>query len=140
MIFTALTIDFSRLLFTSKSLFSSFLILVPSPTYPLATSNNMEIQSSEKLVKKKCVPCEGGVEACPLPKVTAQLKELNEGWYLSSKSQRIRKDWTVKNFMAGMNFFNKVAVVAEEEGHHPGAYIVCQTIAVSISAIDLVLK
>ena len=38
-------------------------------------------------------------------------------------SQRILKKWTVKNFMAGMAFFNQVAELAEQEGHHPDLHI-----------------
>ena len=37
--------------------------------------------------------------------------------------QRILKNWTVKNFMAGMAFFNEVAKLAEDEGHHPDLHI-----------------
>lgn len=80
----------------------------------------MQVQSAEELVKKKCLPCEGGVEACPLPQAKSQLGELKDGWYLTHEGKRIKKDWTAKNFMAAMDFFNKVAVIAEEEGHHPG--------------------
>ena len=42
---------------------------------------------------------------------------------LTHDGQRIRKDWTVKHFMAGMDFFNRVAEVAEEDGHHPDLHI-----------------
>ena len=66
----------------------------------------MEIQDSEKLVSKKCQPCEGGVEPCSLSDANQQL-QLLDGWYLTHEGQRIRKDWTVKHFMAGMEFFNQ---------------------------------
>jgi 4a-hydroxytetrahydrobiopterin dehydratase len=82
----------------------------------------MDIQSADQLVAKKCKPCEGGVEPCPLPEAEDQLTRL-AGWYLTHDGQRIRKDWTVKNFMAGMAFFNKVAEVAEQDGHHPDLHI-----------------
>ena len=82
----------------------------------------MEIQAAEQLVKKKCLPCEGGVDACTLDEAHGQLANL-EGWYLTHDGQRIRKDWTVKNFMAGMDFFNKVAEIAEDDGHHPDLHI-----------------
>lgn len=45
------------------------------------------------------------------------------GWYLTREGQRIRKDWKVKNFMAGMEFFNRCVVVTEEDGHHPDLHI-----------------
>ena len=82
----------------------------------------MEIQAAEQLVAKKCKPCEGGVDPCPLDEAKLQLARL-DGWYLTHEGQRIRKDWTVKNFLAGMDFFNKVAQVAEDDGHHPDLHI-----------------
>ena len=82
----------------------------------------MEIQAADALVAKKCKPCEGGVEPCTLPEAEDQITKLS-GWYLTHDGQRIRKDWTVKNFMAGMDFFNRVAEVAEEDGHHPDLHI-----------------
>ena len=51
-----------------------------------------------------------------------QLKQLN-GWRLTHDGQRIRKDWKVKNFMAGMEFFNRCAELAEADGHHPDLHI-----------------
>lgn len=82
----------------------------------------MEIQAVKQLVTKKCKPCEGGVDPCTLGEANEQLAKL-DGWYLTHDGQRIRKDWTVKHFMAGMHFFNKVAEIAEEDGHHPDLHI-----------------
>ena len=82
----------------------------------------MEIQSSEQLTAKKCEPCEGGVDPCPLPFVQEQLEKL-EGWYLTNQNQRIRKDWTVKNFLVGLDFFNRVGEIAEADGHHPDLHL-----------------
>ena len=83
----------------------------------------MEIQAPKELAAKKCLPCEGGVDACPIPVAQTQLEKL-PGWELTHEGQRIKKEWTVKNFMAGMAFFNKVAEVAEDDGHHPDLHIV----------------
>ena len=82
----------------------------------------METQSADELVAKKCKPCEGGVDPCPLPEAEDQLTKLG-GWYLTHDGQRIRKDWTVKNFMAAMDFFNRVAELAESDGHHPDLHL-----------------
>lgn len=82
----------------------------------------METQTTEQLVQKKCVPCEGGVPKYSLEEAQAQIKKLN-GWRLTHEGQRIRKDWTVKNFMAGIDFFNAVAKVAEEDQHHPDLHL-----------------
>jgi 4a-hydroxytetrahydrobiopterin dehydratase len=82
----------------------------------------MQVQAAEQLIAKKCKPCEGGVEACPIEQARVQLGNL-PGWSLTHDGQRIRKDWTVKNFVAGMEFFQLVAQVAEEDGHHPDLHL-----------------
>ncbi|MEN1681488.1 MAG: 4a-hydroxytetrahydrobiopterin dehydratase [Planctomycetota bacterium] len=83
----------------------------------------MAVQSPAELVRKKCLPCEGGVDRCPLDEAKQQLSHLS-GWRLTEDGKRIRKEWKVKNFMAGMDFFNKCAELAEEDAHHPDLHIV----------------
>jgi len=82
----------------------------------------MQVQAPENLIQKKCAPCEGGVDPYPLDMAKEQLGKL-EGWYLTHEGKRIRKDWQVKNFMAGIEFFNRCAEVAEGDGHHPDLHI-----------------
>jgi 4a-hydroxytetrahydrobiopterin dehydratase len=82
----------------------------------------MDTQTTQQLAAKKCVPCEGGVPPVALEEARAQLEKL-EGWRLTHDGQRIRKEWTVKNFMAGLRFFNQVAQVAEADGHHPDLHL-----------------
>ena len=83
----------------------------------------MEVKDSEQLIGKKCVPCEGGVDPCPLPFVQEQLEKL-PGWYLTHNNERIRKDWQMNNFLEGLAFFEKVGALAEEEAHHPDLHLV----------------
>lgn len=82
----------------------------------------MQTQTPEQLTQKKCRPCEGGVEPYTLEESKAQLARL-EGWRLTHEGQRIRRDWTVKNFMAGLDFFNRVAKLAENDNHHPDLHL-----------------
>ena len=78
----------------------------------------MQVQTTAELTAKKCQACEGGVEPATYEEAQEQLKRL-PGWYLTHDGKRIRKDWTVKNFMVGIRFFNDVAALAEEDQHHP---------------------
>jgi 4a-hydroxytetrahydrobiopterin dehydratase len=57
-----------------------------------------------------------------LDQAKRQLADL-PGWRLAHDGQRIRKDWTVRNFLAGMDFFGRVADLAEAEGHHPDLHL-----------------
>lgn len=82
----------------------------------------MKVQTSIELTRKKCLPCERGVEPCPLDDANRQLEQL-AGWILTHDGQRICKDWKVKNFLAGMSFFQACAELAEADGHHPDLHL-----------------
>jgi len=75
------------------------------------------------LISKKCKPCEGGVPRLTTSEVDKYLNDVS-GWSVVQNGERIRKEWVVKNFMAAMRFFQKVADVAEAEGHHPDLHLV----------------
>ena len=81
----------------------------------------MAIQA-DQLTAKKCLPCEGGVAKYSPDEAAEQLEQL-AGWTITRNGERIRKDWVVENFMAAMEFFNRVAALAEEEGHHPDLHL-----------------
>ena len=82
----------------------------------------MSVVTKEQLVPKKCAPCEGDIPPLTRAEAEDQVRQV-EGWSLVHDGQRIRRIWTVRNFMAGVEFFNKVAALAEEEGHHPDLHL-----------------
>lgn len=65
---------------------------------------------------RKCVPCEGGVEPLNATKTKKLLGELS-GW--TAKAGKLRKRMTFADFREAMEFVNRVAKLAEREGHHP---------------------
>lgn len=75
-----------------------------------------------ELTRKHCVPCEGGVPPLTPEQVQRYLADL-PNWKLTADG-RIRREWRVKNFLAGLDFFNRVGKLAEEEGHHPDLHLV----------------
>lgn len=83
----------------------------------------MSAVSVEELTLKKCQPCHGGVP--PVPRYEAdQLIAKLPGWQISDDGIRIHREWIVKNFVTAIDFFNRVAQLAEEEGHHPDLHLV----------------
>jgi 4a-hydroxytetrahydrobiopterin dehydratase len=52
----------------------------------------------------------------------AQLSKLS-GWRLSGNGDRIRKEWRVADFQAGIAFFGRVCDLAEAEQHHPDLHL-----------------
>lgn len=76
----------------------------------------------QELRSKHCGPCEGGVP--PVERAEAErLLAALPGWKLSADAKAIRREWKMKHFMAGIAFFEKLAALAEEEGHHPDLHL-----------------
>jgi 4a-hydroxytetrahydrobiopterin dehydratase len=70
------------------------------------------------LTNKKCVPCEGGVP--PLgPAEVAKLMPQLQGWKVADDNRKLHKRVTRPDFKQAMAFINKMADLAEAEGHHP---------------------
>ena len=68
------------------------------------------------LTQKKCIPCEAGTPPLEESKVNELLKEIPT-WQL--KDGHLYKKFKFKNFVESMKFVNKIADIAENEGHHP---------------------
>jgi len=80
------------------------------------------------LLKKKCVPCEGGVKPLNPEEIKVYMEKV-EGWTLTESDSpnlqkfgmeaKISKEYKFKDFIGAINFVNHVAEIAESEGHHP---------------------
>jgi 4a-hydroxytetrahydrobiopterin dehydratase len=83
-------------------------------------------------IKKKCVPCEGGV--APLTKKDAEetMKHIPH-WELDGGGRHIKRTFVFKDFAEAMQFVNKVAGVAEQEDHHPDISISWNKVTVDLS-------
>jgi 4a-hydroxytetrahydrobiopterin dehydratase len=76
-----------------------------------------------ELTKKHCVPCKGGTSPFSNEQEDTYLKDTRL-WLLDRENvHKIRKHFSFKNFKEAMVFINKVADLAEEQGHHPDIYI-----------------
>ena len=79
--------------------------------------------TATELKQKHCTPCEGGVPPLSAKEIKEQLAALPE-WKPTADGQRIRREWKVKDFLAGLDFFQRIGRLAEEEGHHPDLHLV----------------
>ena len=69
------------------------------------------------LSKKHCVPCEGGTPPLSGDEARKYLTEVSNVWQLSGN--KIAAGFKFKDFREAIAFVNKVAELAESEGHHP---------------------
>lgn len=83
----------------------------------------MEPKDTKSLIKKKCVPCsKKGMK--PMEKAEAQdYTDESYGWTLGEDAKKISKEYKFQDFIGAINFVDRVADIAEEEGHHPDIHI-----------------
>lgn len=94
------------------------------------------------LLKKKCVPCEGGVKPLDHTEILKYIEQVSD-WKLfedqNSNLQKfglgakIYKEFKFKDFIGAINFVNLVAEIAEGEGHHPDIKINYNKVTLELS-------
>ena len=89
------------------------------------------VDDMEGLAEKSCVPCRGGVP--PLSADEAgRLLSGTPGWRLDASAKRLSRRFEFRDFVEAMKFVNRVADLAEQQGHHPD-------IAIHWNEVDLTL-
>ena len=72
----------------------------------------------EKLLEKRCKPCEGGVDPLSRDRVNRYLEQV-PGWQLSADQKSIARKFEFKGFFRTMSFINALAWIANQQDHHP---------------------
>ena len=89
------------------------------------------VDDMEGLAGKSCVPCRGGIPPLAEP-AARELIARTPGWSLAENGTRLQRRFEFRDFVEAMKFVNRVADIAEQEGHHPD-------IAIHWNKVDLVL-
>jgi 4a-hydroxytetrahydrobiopterin dehydratase len=77
------------------------------------------------------VPCRGGVPALSETEARMLAEQVPE-WTIELEGTRLRRHVEFEDFKSAMEFVNRVADVAEQQGHHPD-------IAIHWNKVDLLL-
>jgi 4a-hydroxytetrahydrobiopterin dehydratase len=75
------------------------------------------------LAQRHCLPCEGGVPPLSASQIADLLKSVPD-WQLADDGHRIQRSWRVKDFLTALDFFQRIAQIAEAEDHHPDLHLV----------------
>src|SRR5215471_16520147 len=78
--------------------------------------------SAAELTAKKCTACEGDTPPLTRDQINEHLPAVPE-WKLSEDGKLIRRKYKFKDFVTAMAFLQKVADLAEAEGHHPDLHL-----------------
>jgi 4a-hydroxytetrahydrobiopterin dehydratase len=84
------------------------------------------------LTKKKCVPCEGNVPALTSKEISDLKTQISDDWKIID-DKKLFREFTFVNYRHTMDFVNKVANLAEEEGHHPDMHVFYGRLEIEIS-------
>ena len=82
----------------------------------------MSDPTSESWASRKCRPCSEGGRRLTLEEAAMHMASLCD-WRLDREKHRLKKRFVVKDFTAGIDFFRRIAEVAEAEGHHPDLHL-----------------
>ena len=70
------------------------------------------------LVQKKCTACEGGIPPMTTEQIAQYRPQIDAAWKVID-DKKIRREFKFKDFRESMVFVNKIADLAETQGHHP---------------------
>ncbi len=88
----------------------------------LAKEKVLATDTVAALAARHCVPCEGGVPPLDSSQVQSYLRQM-PGWKLTADGKAIRREWRVEDFATAIDFFNRIAQIAEREDHHPDLHL-----------------
>jgi 4a-hydroxytetrahydrobiopterin dehydratase len=74
------------------------------------------------LKNNTCVPCEVGAPTVTPQELAKYSKEV-PAWEVYDNKTKIKREFEFQNFREAIGFINKVADLAESEGHHPNIYL-----------------
>src|SRR5262245_2075444 len=74
------------------------------------------------LATQHCEPCSKGTPPLSPQEATELLSDL-KGWRLTQGGKALEQEYLMKDFMAAIEFCNKIAKAAEEEDHHPDLHL-----------------
>lgn len=76
------------------------------------------MDKEDNLVNKTCIPCQAGTPPLTAAETDRLLLKLGSQWMLNEKGH-LHKEYKFKDFLTAMAFANKIATLAEQQGHHP---------------------
>jgi len=88
---------------------------------------------SNDLLKKKCKACEDK-SIKPFDRAEAEdyLAQAH-GWALDAEAKMISKEYKFQDFIGAVNFVDRVADIAEMEGHHPDIHVYYNKVVLELS-------
>ncbi|MDO8661826.1 MAG: thiol peroxidase [Candidatus Omnitrophota bacterium] len=110
--------------------------LTQAVDYQEALGNLEAVLKSPNLIDKqgkviRCIPCEGVVPALARAEIEKALSGL-PGWEVI-EDKKITKEFKFKDFIEAKYFLDLVALIAEEQGHHPTLTLIYNKLKITLT-------
>ncbi len=110
--------------------------LTEPPDYDGAMEGLRRVLAKPSLPEKggrpgRCVPCEGGIAALPRDEAE-RLAGRAKGWELV-EGTKLRKEFAFRDFAEARYFLDLLAMIAEEQGHHPVLTLLYNKVRVTLT-------
>ncbi len=88
---------------------------------------------STSLAERHCVVCQPGTPTLPAAEIDALLQQV-PGWSVIEREGHLTLTRTIKfkGFMPGVELVDRIAVIAEAEGHHPNLHMAYGSLRVEL--------
>lgn len=83
------------------------------------------------LKNEKCKPCEGGVSFLSQTEIAELKKQIHPSWIVVD-NHHLTNEYSFVNYQHTIKVVNKIAEVADEEGHHPVLHVYYGKIVIEI--------
>ena len=86
------------------------------------------------LAERQCIVCKPGTPPLPRSEIDRLLGQVS-GWDVEEANGQLRLARTVKlkGFMPGVDLINRIAPIAEAEGHHPDLLLTYGSVTIWLS-------
>ncbi len=85
-----------------------------------------------ELKEKHCTPCQKGTNPLNAEEIKQFKKQVRNDWKVID-NKKIRKEFPFENFKRSMAFAQNVALIADNEDHHPDMCIHYSSVEVELS-------
>jgi 4a-hydroxytetrahydrobiopterin dehydratase len=84
------------------------------------------------LTTQKCIPCEVGGVPLTKDEATFYMKDVPQ-WSIDGEYKKISRELKFKDFVESIQFVNKLADLAEKEGHHPDIKVIYNKVYIDLT-------
>lgn len=79
-------------------------------------------RKKSELAHKHCIPCEGGIPPLKPEEIEEFSKGIHKDWRVINNKKLVRY-FNLVNYKHTIEVVNKIAEIAEEQGHHPVMHV-----------------